>query len=59
MYIYCVWSCNDSRPTVLYGVLESVFACYGAMKIIVIIIIIIIIINPRKNERGREKLRKK
>jgi len=30
---------------VLYGVLESVFACYGAIEIVVIIIIIIIIIN--------------
>jgi len=41
LYNYCVWNCNDS--TVLYGTLESVCACYGAIEIIVIIIIIIII----------------
>jgi len=34
LYIYYVWSCNDS--TVLYGALESVCACYGAIKIVVI-----------------------
>jgi len=39
--IYCVWRCNDS--TVLYGTLESVCACYGAIEIIFIIIIIIML----------------